>query len=85
MHNRKISDTPVEATCPLCGSRAERLPTNGDWSQYNCPQDMMFDITDTAEAEAKLNEQKRKSHRQRIKRERQRGIDIPKIGDFPAE
>lgn len=70
--------------CPLCGVEAKKLLTTGDWSRYDCPNDKLFDMTDTAEAEIRNNPGLAKSHRDRLARERGRDIKIPKVGIFSS-
>lgn len=81
MAQRTVSESPIEAICPLCGGRAKKF-LKGDRNRYECPEDKTFDIADSIEAEIRANSSMAKSHRERVERERKRGITIPKVGIF---
>ena len=69
--------------CPLCGSESDCPSTTGDWNKYICPNCGEYDITRTEEVVGRSNLELAGSHRQRISRERSRGIKVPRVGVFP--
>jgi hypothetical protein len=80
---RQVGETYSEAICPLCGRQAKKFSNYADWKRYDCPEDNIYEIAGSQEAEAKSNPASAKLFKEHIAQERSRGIQIPRIGRVP--
>ena len=70
----------MKANCPLCGAEAQKADPTGDADRYDCPECGEYKITGSEEAVIKANPSKAQEHRERIVRERERGITQHRVG-----
>ena len=70
----------MKSMCPLCTAAAEAAPRTSDRTRYDCPNCGAFEISGSEEAVVRGNPTVAQSHRERIARERERGITIHRIG-----
>ena len=72
----------MKMSCPLCDATAETARKSGDWARYDCPTCGSFEISGSEEEVVRLNEDVRQAHRERIAKERSRGIALPRVGEI---
>ena len=70
----------MKSICPLCRATAEGVSPTGDWRRYDCPACGSFEISGTEETRARADEAVAQEHRERIARERTRGIKLHRVG-----